>query len=132
MHFLSTEPKQIYNASFLCCLKLIKMQGCFSQEEEWRTHVKNSRGRYLEQTDDYNYIIMDMCLWLKKSGISIYELVLQQPPYSFTYFFPSHVGKVHTDKNWCHTFWWERYLFDIYSKNCNMIHIYKSGLIYWM
>jgi len=33
------------------------MQACFPQEEEWRTYGKtHSRGWYLEQTGDDNYI----------------------------------------------------------------------------
>lgn len=62
------------------------MQACYSQEEEWRTYGKiHSRGRYLEQTGDDNYIIMDIMFVIKKSGTSIYdyELFLQQPLYTF-------------------------------------------------
>jgi hypothetical protein len=48
-----------------------------------KTH---SRGWYLEQTGDDNYIIIDFVFVIKKKGgISIYdyELFLQQPLYTF-------------------------------------------------
>jgi hypothetical protein len=55
-------------------------------------HVKNSRGRYLEQTDNYKYIIMDVMFVIKKVE---YLFMIMSWSYS-NHFILSHISSLLT------------------------------------